>query len=154
MAVAIASGVSVEVPTKEDKDSDPSNSWKALACTSNQRWEAFRERRAEAYKKIARRAAVRKKLSELSTQERVVHRSMPLELLAREWLNEQRASIESRAYLVDKVLPTLVIGVEKLLDEVGFASASCLKFKCTCWVSRNNLTRLLQRGDTLLHCKS
>ena len=121
MAAAIVSSVGVEVATKEEKESDSSSSY-------IRRWEAFRERRTDAYEKISRRAAVRKRLSELSPQERMVHRSMPLELLAREWLNEQRASIENRAYLVDKVLPTLVIGVEKLLDEVGFAAASCLKF--------------------------
>ena len=118
MAAATASSVGVEFPTKEEQgDLEPSgiNTWSYV-----QRWKAFREHRKDAYKKVAGRAAVRRKLSERSSQKRLVHRSMPLELLAREWLNEQRASIENRAYLVDKVLPTLVIGIEKLLNEVCF----------------------------------
>ncbi|XP_021357900.1 EF-hand calcium-binding domain-containing protein 5-like isoform X2 [Mizuhopecten yessoensis] len=46
-----------------------------------------------------------------------VARKIPIEILAREWLNDNEATLEVRAYLVDKVLPTLILGVEKLLNE-------------------------------------
>ncbi|KAK3085117.1 hypothetical protein FSP39_024683 [Pinctada imbricata] len=46
-----------------------------------------------------------------------VARKIPIEVLAKDWLNENEATLEVRAYLVDKVLPTLILGVEKLLTE-------------------------------------
>ncbi|XP_067682679.1 EF-hand calcium-binding domain-containing protein 5-like [Haliotis asinina] len=44
-------------------------------------------------------------------------RKIPTELLAKEWLQDNQATVEVRAYLVDKVFPTLILGVEKLLCE-------------------------------------
>ncbi|XP_076472921.1 EF-hand calcium-binding domain-containing protein 5-like [Babylonia areolata] len=56
---------------------------------------------------------------------RKIARKIPIELLAKEWLKDCEATIEMRAYMVDKVLPTLILGVEKLLntvDERGLAN--------------------------------
>lgn len=83
-----------------------------------QRWNNFRELRHDAYKKLSNARAARRRQCELTQREKVAHRGVPLELLAREWLNEQNSSAETRAYLVDKLLPTLVVGLEKLLTEV------------------------------------
>ncbi|KAK6184453.1 hypothetical protein SNE40_006921 [Patella caerulea] len=47
-------------------------------------------------------------------------RKISVELLAKEWLSENQATVEIRAYLVDKLLPTLILGVEKLLTVVDF----------------------------------
>lgn len=60
------------------------------------------------------RAAHRK----LSQEEREAASKVPLEMLAREWLDQHRASLETRSYLVEKLLPTLVVGLDKLLAEV------------------------------------
>ena len=79
------------------------------------RREVFQEKRpAQARKLVADRASRRP----LAPVEVNAQRRVPLDMLAREWLNEQRASVDTRAYLVEKLLPTLVIGVEKLLTEV------------------------------------
>ncbi len=40
-----------------------------------------------------------------------------MEVLAKEWLSDNRATAETRAFMVDKLLPTLILGVEKLLME-------------------------------------
>jgi hypothetical protein len=48
---------------------------------------------------------------------RKMARKIPTEILAKQWLNDNEATLEVRAYLVDKVLPTLILGVEKLLTE-------------------------------------
>jgi hypothetical protein len=48
---------------------------------------------------------------------------VPLDLLASEWLDDIDAPIEVRAYLVEKLLPTLVLGIEKLLREVQIKDA-------------------------------
>ncbi|XP_076106684.1 EF-hand calcium-binding domain-containing protein 5-like isoform X2 [Mytilus galloprovincialis] len=48
---------------------------------------------------------------------RKMARKIPTEILAKQWLNDNEATLEVRSYLVDKVLPTLILGVEKLLTE-------------------------------------
>ena len=45
-------------------------------------------------------------------------KTLPFEILAQDWLSDQQASVETRAFLVDRVLPTLILGIEKLLVEV------------------------------------
>ena len=47
-----------------------------------------------------------------------IARKLPMEVLAKEWLCLTQATVETRAYLVDKLLPTLIMGMEKLLLEV------------------------------------
>ena len=58
---------------------------------------------------------------------RKIARKIPIELLAREWMNTTEGTVELRAYMVDKVMPTLILGVEKLLNAVndrGLADAA------------------------------
>lgn len=45
-------------------------------------------------------------------------KKIPIEILAKDWLSESNANVETRAYLVDRVLPTVILGVEKVLTEV------------------------------------
>ncbi|KAL3858381.1 hypothetical protein ACJMK2_012972 [Sinanodonta woodiana] len=60
----------------------------------------------------------KKELSKISRQEaRKLARKIPIEILAKEWLSDTEATLDVRAYLVDRVLPTLILGVEKLLNE-------------------------------------
>ena len=44
---------------------------------------------------------------------------LSVDLLAKEWLESQFFDLDTRVYLLDKLLPTLVLGLEKLLIEVG-----------------------------------
>ena len=81
------------------------------------RWEKFREDRKAKSILISKAKAAKKR--RLTDAERAAHSKIPLELLAREWLNEQNASSDTRCYMVEKLLPTLVIGLEKLLNEVS-----------------------------------
>lgn len=55
----------------------------------------------------------------LSQEEKDAASKVPLDMLAKEWLSLQEVGLEVRSYLVDKLLPTLVIGLEKLLNEVS-----------------------------------
>ena len=72
------------------------------------------------FRQILAVSAVRRGHSELTQRRKVAKRQIPLELLAREWLSEQKAlGVDTRTYLVEKLLPTLVVGVEKLLTEVS-----------------------------------
>ncbi|XP_042298137.1 EF-hand calcium-binding domain-containing protein 5 [Sceloporus undulatus] len=47
--------------------------------------------------------------------EEKVEKKEPPDGLARDWFDDERATLGTRAYLLDKLLPTLVPGVEKLL---------------------------------------
>ncbi len=85
--------------------------------TTDQLWKLFREKRSQISVKVAANRVERRR--RLSAGERSAKRRVPLDLLAREWLNEQRATADTRAFLVDNLLPTLVLGLEKLLNEVS-----------------------------------
>lgn len=51
-------------------------------------------------------------------EEAKVRRREPGDWLAREWYNEEKETRDTRIYLLDNLLPTLVPGVENLLMEV------------------------------------
>ncbi|XP_054857829.1 EF-hand calcium-binding domain-containing protein 5 [Eublepharis macularius] len=48
-------------------------------------------------------------------QQEKVEKKVPPDGLSREWFDDEAMTLETRAYLLDKLLPTLVPGVEKLL---------------------------------------
>lgn len=52
----------------------------------------------------------KKKMQEIKTEKKE-----PPDSLSRDWFNAETMTLETRAYLLDKLLPTLVPGVEKLL---------------------------------------
>ncbi|KAL5015803.1 hypothetical protein ScPMuIL_005392 [Solemya velum] len=68
--------------------------------------------------KLVDRRNEKKQLIRMSKEDaKKIARKISVETLAREWLNTNEATLEIRAYLVDSVLPTLILGVEKLLNE-------------------------------------
>ena len=75
----------------------------------------LREGKKKDHEKLA---AVREARRKLSPEERKAASKVSLEVMAEEWLNQQKASLEMRYYLVENLLPTLVVGLEKLLTEV------------------------------------
>ena len=69
------------------------------------------------HKLIAKRQA-KTEINQQTREEAVkLAKKIPIELLAEDWLSENDASVETRAYAVDKVLPTVILGVEKLICE-------------------------------------
>ncbi|XP_038533536.1 EF-hand calcium-binding domain-containing protein 5 isoform X10 [Canis lupus familiaris] len=50
--------------------------------------------------------------------EKKAEKNLPRDNLAKEWFNAESITLDSRAYLLDKLLPTLVPGVEKMLMQV------------------------------------
>uniref|UniRef100_A0A8B9G9N7 EF-hand calcium binding domain 5 n=1 Tax=Amazona collaria TaxID=241587 RepID=A0A8B9G9N7_9PSIT len=55
---------------------------------------------------------------EQKVKEEKVNKREPCDLLSREWLNNEKVSLDTRIYLLEKLLPTLIPGIEKLLMEV------------------------------------
>ena len=78
------------------------------------RREKHREKRE---KSLANYKRARRKISK--ENEKLAAGRVPLEVLTRDWLNEQCVGAEQRAYLVENLLPSLVVGLEKLLTEVS-----------------------------------
>lgn len=50
--------------------------------------------------------------------EKKAEKQLPKDNLAKEWFNTEHMTLNTRAYLLDKLLPTLVPGVEKMLMQV------------------------------------
>ena len=109
------------------------------------RWEIFRERRKVKSVQISNAKAAKKR--KLTEAERAAHSKVPLELLAREWLDEQNASNETRSYVVEKLLPTLVIGLEKLLDEVSMRGLEDCKTQQADFNPVNFIAQYLMRNN-------
>ena len=81
-----------------------------------QRWK--RQHEQSMMEKLVGLRNEKKELTKMSKEQASnIARKIPTEILARDWLNAIEATLETRAYLVEKVLPTLILGVEKLLNE-------------------------------------
>ncbi|XP_074968854.1 EF-hand calcium-binding domain-containing protein 5 isoform X2 [Phalacrocorax aristotelis] len=52
------------------------------------------------------------------TKEEKIKRREPWDWLSKAWFSEEKESLDTRIYLLDKLLPTLIPGMEKLLMEV------------------------------------
>jgi hypothetical protein len=50
--------------------------------------------------------------------EKKAEKKLPKDSLAKEWFNTESMTLTTRAYLLDKLLPTLVPGVEKMLVQL------------------------------------
>lgn len=71
-----------------------------------QKWDKHREKKKQ-------------RLSALRDKSSIATNTIPLELLAQDWLTDQQPSNELRTYLIDNLLPSVVVGLEKLLTEVS-----------------------------------
>lgn len=98
-----------------------------MSLNTEQRWDAFREYRKKSERQLLKislktETDVKDAKNDLESQDQLcaaeTRRSLPLELLAGEWLNEQCSEVASKTYVMDKLLPTLILGMEKLLTEV------------------------------------
>lgn len=50
--------------------------------------------------------------------EKKAEKRLPKDTFAKEWFNIESMTLNTRAYLLDKLLPTLVVGVENMLMQV------------------------------------
>ncbi|KAG8147729.1 hypothetical protein E2320_022686 [Naja naja] len=57
----------------------------------------------------------REKLHKKTLQQKKTEKEEPPDSLSQDWLNTESMTLETRAYLLDKLLPTLVPAMEKLL---------------------------------------
>ena len=76
-------------------------------------------RRLEKHKQKREKSLAHSRKRVSTENEKAAAGRVPLELLARDWLNEQCVGTEQQAFLVENLLPSLVVGLEKLLTEVS-----------------------------------
>ena len=101
----------------------------AFAREADTKWINFKESRVRNEKKVSNELMSKKSLQQLhdstsatttdATISCSVQRQLPIDLLAKEWLNLAKPSIDSRLYLLEQVLPPAILGVEKLCTEVS-----------------------------------
>ncbi|XP_071848550.1 EF-hand calcium-binding domain-containing protein 5-like isoform X3 [Apostichopus japonicus] len=85
-----------------------------IVRTAVRRWKRFHEQRVlEKYKE--RREMKKRKVEMLKEEKERLARKIPVDTLALEWLNTNEVTVDARAYLLEKLLPTLILGIEKLL---------------------------------------
>ncbi|ELT93929.1 hypothetical protein CAPTEDRAFT_205863 [Capitella teleta] len=68
-------------------------------------------------KLLDRRKVKKQHNQEMRDQVRKQARKIPIEILTKSWLTEDASTVETRAFLVDKIFPTVILGMEKLLLE-------------------------------------
>ena len=103
-------------------------------------------------KKITRRlleakAERKKRENESKELARVVARTVPMDVLARDWLNDNEITYEVRVYLVENLLPTLILGTEKLLTEVDRRGLTDSEEFCPDFNPVNYLAQHLMRNN-------
>ncbi|KAF4789812.1 EF-hand calcium-binding domain-containing protein 5 isoform X2 [Turdus rufiventris] len=80
-------------------------------------------------------------------EEAKVRRREPGDWLAREWYNEEKETLDTRIYLLDSLLPTLIPGVENLLMEVERNHVLVSDQKATRFNPVNHLGEYLMRHN-------
>ncbi|XP_071486075.1 EF-hand calcium-binding domain-containing protein 5-like [Diadema antillarum] len=87
-----------------------------IVKTAVRRWKRFHEQKIiERFKE--RREERRQRIKNIQEEKQKLARRIPIDALAVEWLNKNEMTVDARAYLLDKLLPTLIMGIEKLLME-------------------------------------
>ncbi|PAA85876.1 hypothetical protein BOX15_Mlig022953g2, partial [Macrostomum lignano] len=96
---------------------------------------------------LASRDDVKSEARQARQEAERLSRRIPTELLAKEWLNMERASIETRAFLIDSVFPTVILGLEKLLNEVQRRELQNTEEPCPNFNPINYLGQYLMRNN-------
>ncbi|XP_054749406.2 EF-hand calcium-binding domain-containing protein 5-like isoform X5 [Lytechinus pictus] len=87
-----------------------------IVKTAVRRWKRFHEQKViERFKE--RRESKKQRVKDIKEEKKRLARRIPIDTLAVEWLNKNELTVDARAYLLDKLLPTLILGIEKLLME-------------------------------------
>ena len=129
-----------------ERDAMASPIVRAFARSAMNRW------RGNVEKKITRRlmevkAERKKRDAESKEIARLVSRTIPLDVLAKDWLNDNEITSEVRVYLVENLMPTLILGVEKLLNEVQKRELADSEGFCPTFNPVDYLAQFLMRNN-------
>lgn len=110
------------------------------------KWRGTKEREIN---KRLQEVKTEKKRREAESKEvaRLITRTVPLDLLAKDWLENNDITADVRIYLVEKLLPTLILGIEKLLTEVSNRNLANSEGFCPDFNPINTLAQYLMRNN-------
>ncbi|XP_060124303.1 EF-hand calcium-binding domain-containing protein 5 isoform X2 [Zootoca vivipara] len=98
----------------EEATSSPRGAVRPLTPQTDAQWKSVFYETLQPRALDLQQARVQKLRNSKMVQKKVEKKEPP-DKLSRDWFNDESMTLETRAYLVDKLLPTLVPGVEKLL---------------------------------------
>ncbi|XP_069766466.1 EF-hand calcium-binding domain-containing protein 5-like isoform X2 [Narcine bancroftii] len=103
---SVIEGFSISDEKEDDEDEGTTNLWKRMF----ERKVAKRVLNIQEHKLILLQKRKREKAN--------LVKKVPMDLLVKEWFNENKMTVQTRIYILEKVLPTLILGLENLLIEV------------------------------------
>ncbi|XP_053222515.1 EF-hand calcium-binding domain-containing protein 5 isoform X1 [Podarcis raffonei] len=98
----------------EEATSSPSGAVRPLTPRTDAQWKSIFYETLQPRALDLQQMRVEKLRNSKMVQKKAEKKEPP-DKLSRDWFNDESMTLETRAYLVDKLLPTLVPGVEKLL---------------------------------------